>query len=120
MEFSSVTDATKALKKFNNKELDGRNIVLDFAVQRSGGGDSSGGRGGGFGGFGGRGRGRGGSGGRGRGGGGRGRGGGKHKQPCVCLLKLFCVFYIGGRGGGQRSGAIQEFTGTKVTFDDSD
>lgn len=91
MEFSSVADATKAMKKFNNKELDGRNIVLDFAAQRSGGGDSSGGRGGGFGGFGGfggRGRGRGGSGGRGRGGGGRGRGGGKYKNILYIFIKL--------------------------------
>ena len=71
VEFSSVADATKAMKKFNNKELDGRFIMLDFAAQRS-----SDGGGGGRGGFGGRGRGRGGSFGRGRGGGGRGRGGG--------------------------------------------
>ena len=87
VEFSSVTDATKALKKFNNQELDGRNIVLDFAAQRSGGDGSGGFRGGGFGGFGGRGRGRGGSGGRGRGGGGgRGRGGSRHKN-------ISCVYF---------------------------
>ena len=86
VEFSSVADATKAFKKFNNKELDGRNLVLDYAAERSGGGGGFGGRGGGGfgggggggfsgggGGFGGRGRGRGGSGP--RGGGGRGRGG---------------------------------------------
>jgi len=70
VEFSSVTDAQKAFKKYNNKELDGRNIIIDFAADRS---SSGGGRGGGFAGGS---RGRGGSGGRGRGGGGRGRGGG--------------------------------------------
>ena len=63
MEFSSVTDATKAFKKFNNKELDGRNLVFDYAAKQSGGG----------GGIGGHSRGRGGSGPQGRGGGGRGR-----------------------------------------------
>ena len=36
------------------------------------------------------------------------------------LSSFVYLFCIGGRGGGQRSGAIQEFTGTKMTFDDSD
>ena len=68
VEFSSVADAQKAMKKFANKELDGRTMFLDFAAERgSGGGGQSGGRGRGRGGSGG----RGGFGGR---GGGRGRG----------------------------------------------
>ena len=33
---------------------------------------------------------------------------------------MYCHYNTGGRGGGQRSGAIQEFVGTKMTFDDSD
>ena len=35
---------------------------------------------------------------------------------------ISCVYIsvVGGRGGGQRSGAIQEFAGTKMTFNDSD
>ena len=33
---------------------------------------------------------------------------------------LICVNILLGRGGGQRSGAIQEFSGSKMTFDDSD
>lgn len=38
-----------------------------------------------------------------------------------CLFKKIVTnFFTGGRGGGQRSGAIQEFSGTKMTFDDSD
>ena len=37
-----------------------------------------------------------------------------------CILLNFLCFCLGGRGGGQRSGAIQEFAGTKMTFDDSD
>ena len=86
MEFSSVADAQNAIKKFANKELDGRTMFLDFAAERGSGGGQSGGRGRGRGGFGSGGRGGFGSGGRGgfgsggRGGfgnrgGGRGRGG---------------------------------------------
>ncbi|KAJ2863670.1 nuclear localization sequence binding protein [Coemansia aciculifera] len=81
IEFDSVEAATEALK-YNNTDLDGRNIRLDYSTPRTGGGES-GGRGGGRGGFRG---GRGGGGFRGGNGGGRGgRGGGGFR---------------GGRGGG--------------------
>ncbi|KAJ2263641.1 nuclear localization sequence binding protein [Coemansia sp. RSA 376] len=84
IEFDSVEAATEALK-YNNTDLDGRNIRLDYSTPRTGGGES-GGRGGGRGGFRG---GRGGGGFRGGNGGGRGgRGGG----------------FRGGRGGGGRFG----------------
>ena len=63
--FDDIESATKALKKFNYSDVDGREIELRYAEERGEGG--GGGRGGGGGGF------RGG-----RGGGGRGfRGGGR-------------------------------------------
>ncbi|KAJ2734825.1 nuclear localization sequence binding protein [Coemansia sp. BCRC 34962] len=82
IEFDSLEAAAEALK-YNNTDLDGRTIRLDYSTPRAGGGGESGGRGGGRGGFrGGRGGGsfRGGNGGGGRG----GRGG-----------------FRGGRGGGR-------------------
>ncbi|KAJ2811837.1 nuclear localization sequence binding protein, partial [Coemansia sp. 'formosensis'] len=83
IEFDTVEAATEALK-YNNTDLDGRNIRLDYSTPRTGGGES-GGRGGGRGGFRG---GRGGGGFRGGNGGGRGGRGG----------------FRGGRGGGGRFG----------------
>jgi nucleolin len=107
VEFGSVEDASKALESLNEREVDGRNLRLDFAgakPQNNGGGDF-GGRGGrgGRGGFGGRGGSRGGFGGGrgGRGGFGGGRGG------------------RGGRGGSfnPNRGSIASFQGQKTTFD---
>ncbi|KAL5491992.1 hypothetical protein EMCRGX_G017375 [Ephydatia muelleri] len=108
--FDDVATAQKALKEYNGTTVDGREISLRFAEERSEGG-GGGGSGGGFG------RGRGGRGGGfgrgGRGGGGGfgrgGRGGGG----------------FGGRGGGRgrgrggnpsRSGSIQEYSGKKISF----
>ena len=96
-------DGAKACMALNGTDLGGRNVNMDYAEKRAGGGGGPGspGRGGfgggGRGGFGGGGRGGFGSGGRGGGGGGRG----------------------GSRGGASaaRSGAIQSFAGTKMAFD---
>lgn len=95
VEFSSVDDAKAALESLDGAPVDGRAIRLDFASVRpanGGSGDRDGARRGG----------RGGS----RGGRGGPRGGGR-----------------GGRGGASRTGAsakgaIQQFSGNKMTFDD--
>ncbi|KAJ1938700.1 hypothetical protein EC988_007513, partial [Linderina pennispora] len=122
IQFSTVEEAQEAMK-WNQSELDGRTIRLDYAQGRQGGGDRGGrggfggrggrggfgggrggfgGRGGGRGGFGGRGGGRGGFGGRGGGRGGfGGRGGGRGG-------------FGGGRGGYSRDAAP---SGNKITFD---
>ncbi|MFP6684737.1 MAG: RNA-binding protein [Polyangiaceae bacterium] len=107
--FNEVKDAESAKTSMDGAELDGRNIRVDFAQERSRGGGGGGGRGGGGGGYGGGGGGGGyggggggdsygggGSGGSGGGGGGGGgydggRGGGRGGRG-------------GGRGGGSRGG----------------
>ena len=91
--FNEVKDAESAKTSMDGAELDGRNIRVDFAQERSRGG-GGGGRGGGGGGYGGGGSGGGGGGGYdgGRGGGSGGRGGGRGGRG-------------GGRGGGGRGGS---------------
>ncbi len=74
VEFDSAEDARRAVSELDGKELDGRNINVSEARERSGGGGPRGGGGGG-GGF--RSGGGGGGGGRGRDGGGGGGGGGR-------------------------------------------
>ncbi len=108
LEFADVDGAKKAMD-MNGTEVAGRNIKMDYAAARTGGGGGGGGggfggggRGGGFGG--GRGGGRGGGFGGGRGGGGRGGG-------------------FGGRGGGRGGfgGGRGGFGGgenKKMSFDD--
>jgi len=100
IEFSSIEEAQGALDAMNGVDIEGRNVRLDFAGQRS---NNSGG-GGGRGGFGSpRGSPRGGRGGRGGGfGGGRGRGGDRGGR--------------GGRGSSTNRGGFGDFTGKKVTF----
>ncbi|WP_411022961.1 hypothetical protein, partial [Salmonella sp. s51228] len=82
VEFSSVDEAKKMMKKNTGKKIDGRDIRLEFAGERPSPGGQSGGRGS----F------------------GRGRGGNSY----------------GNRGSfnskGMRSGAIQEYAGTKKKF----
>lgn len=90
MTFDDVATAQRALKKHDGCEIEGRQIGLRFAEDRSTGGGGRGGgggwRGGGGGGGGWRGGGRGGGrGGFGRGGGGRGRGG-LHCSPVIYEL----------------------------------
>lgn len=83
MTFEDVASAQRALKKHDGCEVEGRQIGLRFAEDRSAGG---GGRGGGRGSFG-RGGGRGGfgRGGGGRGGFGRGGGGGGGRGRLLCI-----------------------------------
>jgi nucleolin len=116
VEFATPEAAQEAFDSMKDAEIEGRQIRLDFASElgsgaprgdfrqgqwRGGRGGGDRGRGGGGRGFGG-GRGRGGDRGGGRGfGGGRGRGGDR-----------------GGRGGGFKRDNIQEFRGSKKTFDD--
>jgi len=101
VEFGDATQAATAHDTMSGGNLDGRQITIDFAADKRGGG---GGRGGGFGG-------RGGGFGRGRGGDrggfrGRGRGGDRGR---------------GGRGGfNKERGGIIPGQGKKKTFDDSD
>lgn len=92
--FSTVEEATAALKGAQGLDVAGRPLRLDFSTPRASNGDSPfrGGRGG-RGGNGGRGFGRGGFGGRG------GRGGGR-----------------GGRGGSTNRGGFGDFSGQKTTF----
>ena len=73
VEMASDDEATNAIAEFNGQEYDGRNLVVNEARPREGGG--GGGGGGGRGGRGGGGGGRGGYGGGGNRGGGGGRGG---------------------------------------------
>ncbi|KAJ1663898.1 nuclear localization sequence binding protein [Coemansia sp. RSA 1813] len=70
VEFETVEEAASAMQ-WNNTDLDGRNIRLDYSTPRPSGGNGGGGRGGGRGGF------RGGRGGGFRGGRGGGFGGGR-------------------------------------------
>jgi len=96
VEFGSAEEAKSAHAAMSGAQIGGRDVVVDYSEERSGGGGGRGGFGGGGRGFGG-GRGRGGDrGGRGRGGdrGGRGRG-----------------------GGGFAKKGIMEGQGKKVTFD---
>ena len=69
VEMATDEDAQKAIDKFHNYELGGRNLTVNEARPREAGSFGGGGRGGGFGGGGG---GRGGGGGFGGGGGGKG------------------------------------------------
>lgn len=116
IEFENEGDADAAFEMRRDAQLDGRNLFFDFCGEKSQK-DKDGGRGRGRGGFGGDRGGRGG--GRGRGGfgdsRGRGRGGFGGDR--------------GGRGRGRGApsfaaqanrGSIQEFQGTKKTFNDSD
>lgn len=108
VEFTSSDKATEAFDSMSGSSIDGRQVHLDFAADKGGGGGGFGGRGGGGGGgFGG--RGRGGDRGGGRGFGGRGRGGDRGG-------------FRGGRGGGfnKEKGGILKSEGKKKTFDDSD
>merc|ERR1719427_952243 len=103
VEFSSEPEATTMYKNAKGgMDVDGTNVYVDYARDRNSDGGGRGGFGGrGRGGFGGRGGGRGGRGGRGRGG---GRGG-----------------FGGGFAAAKNKGAIQEFQGKKMKFnDDSD
>jgi len=98
VEFSSESEATNVYKNAKGgMDIEGANCYIDYAKDRD---SDRGGRGGGRGGFG-----RGGGRGRGGFGGGRGRGG-----------------RGGSRGGGfaaaKNKGAIQEFQGKKMKFDD--
>jgi len=109
VEFTDSDKATAAFDSMSGSSIDGRQVHLDFAADKSsgGGGGGFGGRGGGRGDFGGRGRGgdRGG-----RGFGGRGRGGDRGG-------------FRGGRGGGgfnKEKGGILKSEGKKKTFNDSD
>ncbi|XP_052071382.1 nucleolin-like isoform X1 [Mytilus californianus] len=105
VDFDSAEDAQSAFNAMKGKEIDGRQIFVDFAGERGAGGDRrGGGRGGGFRG----GRGGGFRGGRGGGGGRGGRGGFGDRGR--------------GRGGGGgfrgNRGGIQGYAGKKKTFDD--
>ena len=101
VEFDDVEQAKKARSKMLGKDLDGRNINVVFATPKS---DFQGGRGGrGGGGF------RGGSGGRGSGGRG-GRGGGRGRGAPRGGFKAAAA----------NKGAIQNFEGSKLTFNDDD
>ncbi|XP_063445969.1 nucleolin-like isoform X1 [Mytilus trossulus] len=105
VDFDSAEDAQSAFNAMKGKEIDGRQIFVDFAGERGAGGDRrGGGRGGGF---------RGGRGGGfrgGRGGGGRGGRGGFGDRG------------RGGRGGGGgfrgSRGGVGSYAGKKKTFDD--
>lgn len=104
VDFDSAEDAQSAFNAMKGKEIDGRQIFVDFAGERGGGDRRGGGRGGGFRG----GRGGGFRGGRGGGGGRGGRGGFGDRGR--------------GRGGGGgfrgNRGGIQGYAGKKKTFDD--
>ena len=79
VEMADSNDAARAIEQFNDADLKGRNIRVNEARPREGGGGPRGGGGGGYGGGGGGGGGYGGGGGgrgRGRNGGGSGGGGG--------------------------------------------
>jgi len=54
VEMSSESEAQAAVAQFNSRELDGRQLKVDIAAERTGGGGGGGGRGGGGGGGGGR------------------------------------------------------------------
>lgn len=60
VEMSSPDEAQAAISEWDGQQLDGRNLKVNEAQERSGGGGGGGGRGGGGGGRGGGGRGRGG------------------------------------------------------------
>lgn len=46
VEFSSQDDATKAMESLQGTDIDGRNVRLDYAADRNGGGGGGGGFGG--------------------------------------------------------------------------
>lgn len=83
VEFENAAEAQRAISELDGSELNGRNISVNEARERNGGGGGRGGFGGGGGGGGGGGRGSGGGGGRGgrggRGGFGGGGGGGRDR-----------------------------------------
>jgi len=54
VEMSNESEAPAAVAQFNSRELDGRQLKVDIAAERTGGGGGGGGRGGGGGGGGGR------------------------------------------------------------------
>jgi nucleolin len=111
VDFDSTESAQKALDDMQGQEIDGRNILVDFASPRGERG-GRGGRGGGF--RGGRGRDWGGrGGGRGRGGGFRGGRGGRGGHGG------FGRGGFGGHGGGKGFGGGGG-GGRKTHFDDSD
>lgn len=113
VEFDSADDCASAYDSMQDKEIDGRQVFLDFSSPSGGGGGGGGrgggygGRGGGYGGRGGRGgfNDRGGRGGRGGFGGRGGRGGYGDR---------------GGRGGRGRGGFGGEPQNKKMKFNDSD
>ena len=128
--FNDVKEATRAISDHDGTEVDGMTIALRYAEER---GDRTPGGGGGRGGGGGWSGGRG-FGGRGRGGRGRGRGELLLEKFIVLLYRpSFSVFppslppslppsTSGGPSPGKArmSGSIQQFRGSKMTFDDSD